>query len=288
MTLVLVSRGTSAFASGPLDGSRPSPDLTVSSLECTSEGQIARYDGTHWVCADDVTALWAQVEALQAQVTALEASLGDLQLQLEAKTTAREQADSRLRESIVAEATARAQTEARLQAHIDAEATAGLVSVDTIGRIEGLEYKLEHLSRNGNELWIAGANLYVVNGEGRTEHANGLGNLIVGYNERRGGLQDVRTGSHMLVVGRNLNYTQFGGIVVGQQNTASGAYASVIGGYGNTASGNFASVSGGYDNTASGELSSVIGGYDSTANGDLCSASGGGAHWCADSLSEYP
>jgi len=31
-----------------------------------------------------------------------------------------------------------------------------------------------------------GVNVQIVNGEGSTETANGLGNLIIGYNEERG------------------------------------------------------------------------------------------------------
>src|SRR6266850_7568315 len=37
-----------------------------------------------------------------------------------------------------------------------------------------------------NEVVISGANLRIVNGLGATDTTNGLGNLIVGYNELRG------------------------------------------------------------------------------------------------------
>ena len=58
-----------------------------------------------------------------------------------------------------------------------------------------LESLLKHFSRKGNEVTIKGANLHLVNGLGQTDCVdeeepipdcpNGLGNLIVGYNELR-------------------------------------------------------------------------------------------------------
>jgi hypothetical protein len=98
-----------------------------------------------------------------------------------------------------------------------------------------------------NEVVINGANLRIVNGLGDTRTTNGLGNLIVGYNDTRGGLvtDDIRTGSHNVVVGRQLNYGSFGGLVVGELNDILGQFASVSGGTGNRALGGYSSVSGG-------------------------------------------
>src|SRR5262249_7854663 len=50
-------------------------------------------------------------------------------------------------------------------------------------RLAVLEYKLQYISGGPNEVVITGANLRIVNGLGSTETTNGLGNLIVGYNE---------------------------------------------------------------------------------------------------------
>ena len=72
----------------------------------------------------------------------------------------------------------------------------------------------------------------------------------------------------MLAVGSGLNYTTYGGIVVGEWNTTTGAFASVSGGLLNTASGNFSSVSGGAFNEASAFRSSVSGGDSTTAVGN--------------------
>jgi hypothetical protein len=130
--------------------------------------------------------------------------------------------------------------------------------------------------------------LHIVNGLGSTDCTdeqpepepipdcpNGLGNLIVGYNEPRAFAENVRTGSHNVVVGSQHNFSRFGGLVVGNFNTISGDFASVSGGLGNTASGEFSSVSGGAGNMASGFAASVSGGQENTVSGEFSSVSGG-------------
>ena len=119
------------------------------------------------------------------------------------------------------------------QAYVDALET----------RIEALENLLANVTRVGNDITFSGANLHIVNGTGTTGGAvNGLGNLVVGYNELRG-TGDDRTGSHNMVVGKNHNYSSYGGLVAGLSNTISGGFASVGGGQYNEASGDCASVS---------------------------------------------
>ena len=158
---------------------------------------------------------------------------------------------------------------------------------------------------------VSDANLRVVNGLGSTFSANGLGNLIVGYDEDGGkaadgtpGGGDSKTGSHNVVIGPWHSYPSFGGLVGGLDNaitgahatatgegsiasgymstvtggldsTASGPYASVVGGSGNTASGNFSTVTGGLENEASGFVSSVSGGWDNEASGFAASVTAG-------------
>jgi hypothetical protein len=142
-------------------------------------------------------------------------------------------------------------------------------------RIAALEAKLAGLTRSGNDFVITNGNLYIQSGSGTTNGAvNGKGNLIIGYNELRGS-SDVRTGSHNLIVGSAHNYSSYGGMVVGNWNTISGAYASVSAGTNNIASGMFSSVSGGEMNTASNGGSSVTGGDHNTASGAYSSVSGG-------------
>ena len=141
-------------------------------------------------------------------------------------------------------------------------------------RVAALENLLVHFARNGDDVIIAGANLHIVNGLGNTQSTNSLGNVIIGYNELRGSDND-RSGSHMLVVGEEQNYSSFGGIVVGFHNETSGDYSSVSGGVFNTASGDNASVTGGRGNRASGIRSSVTGGDDNEASGFDASVTGG-------------
>jgi hypothetical protein len=151
--------------------------------------------------------------------------------------------------------------------------TARLTTLETENtRLKGL---LKHISVIGNDIFITGANLHVVNSLNETDSKNGLGNVIIGYNEPRGDGRADRSGSHMLVVGQQLNYGSFGGIVVGQRNTASGEFSSVSGGEENTASGGSSSVSGGRLNVASGFASSVSGGEENGSGERFSSVSGG-------------
>ena len=146
---------------------------------------------------------------------------------------------------------------------------------------------------------FTGVNVQIVNGlkstngnpfnpdsvESSQIRVNGVGNLIVGYNELGNplGFGDNRTGSHNIVFGHGNNYTSFGGIVGPNDCSVSGPFASVTGGRQNTASGYWTSVSGGQYNSASGGSSkyysyaggSVSGGYRNTASGYYASVSGG-------------
>ena len=133
----------------------------------------------------------------------------------------------------------------------------------------------QFVSVEGTDIVFSGANVHVVDGSGDTHGTHGLGNLTVGYNELRGDGTDDRTGSHNLIVGKRHNYSSYAGLVVGYENTISGAYASVSGGYSNVASGGHSSVSGGAENEASEYASSVAGGIANTASAMYASVSGG-------------
>jgi hypothetical protein len=147
-------------------------------------------------------------------------------------------------------------------------------------RVAALEDLLTHVSRKGNEVFLTRANLHIVNGLGRTECAdaegnpipdcpNGLGNLIVGYNEPRDSVfgENIRTGSHNVVVGPGHNFSRVGGVVAGELNEISGDFASVIGGDFNTANNRQSAVIGGSGNAASGLQSVVCGGENNKASG---------------------
>ena len=166
-------------------------------------------------------------------------------------------------------------------------------------------------------LRIAGANLQVVNGLGGTATANGVGNVIVGYDETSsssnltcslgehwnsqpaclsaGGTWAIshKTGSHNVVVGALNSYSRYGGVVAGLNNRATGGYSSAIGGFTNLAAGFESTVTGGSVNVASGSASSVTGGSGNTATGTSSAVSGGasrsatgGNDWRAGSLLE--
>ncbi|HMF97069.1 MAG TPA: hypothetical protein VKE96_22380, partial [Vicinamibacterales bacterium] len=143
-----------------------------------------------------------------------------------------------------------------------------------------------HISSGPDDVTITGANLRIVNGVGSTDIANGVGNLIVGYDESRqeldgcsgstaGFCTDRRTGSHDVVVGRFNNFSSFGRLVIGEVNEISGRFSSVSGGGTNTAVGDYSSVSGGGGNAAFGKNSSISAGVNNRAIGFLSSVIGG-------------
>jgi len=89
-----------------------------------------------------------------------------------------------------------------------------------------------------------GVNVHIRNGMGDTGTPNGLGNLIVGYNEgpHPSGL---RTGSHNFVGGTLNAFQASGGLVLGSQNWINNPYATILGGEGNQADGLASSILGG-------------------------------------------
>jgi hypothetical protein len=148
---------------------------------------------------------------------------------------------------------------------------------------------------------FTGVNVQVVNGIDQST-ANGLGNLIIGYNADRAflfsGVGEVcsdgeydnqsecesngatwavshKSGSHNLVGGNKNSYSATGGLVFGWNNVINRNYASVSGGYNNKASGQYSSINGGFENTASGLYSSVSGGRKNIASEKYSSVNGG-------------
>jgi hypothetical protein len=146
-------------------------------------------------------------------------------------------------------------------------------------RVKALEDTLAGVSRSGTTLRFRHMNLQLINGAGATGVVNGLGNLIIGYDEpgdtgHGPTPPPTKTGSHNLVLGRNNSFTSAGGIVVGYSNTLSGQFSAVFGEF-NTASGGTSAVTGGINNVASGSDSSVSGGDGNTAIGGSVSGGAG-------------
>jgi hypothetical protein len=163
-------------------------------------------------------------------------------------------------------------------------------------RVAALESKLTNLAAlntylslqtvNGQPtVRVSGANLQVVNGAGTTESVNGVGNLIVGYDEASGSFTSTgriyeigsakKTGSHNVVVGAAHAYPSYGGLVAGWGNRVDGRFAVAAGGALNAAFSDYSTASGGGMNTSSAVFSSVTGGFLNTAS-DVYSAVAGG------------
>lgn len=103
---------------------------------------------------------------------------------------------------------------------------------------------------------FSGVNVQVVSGAGKTNAAvNGLGNLVIGYDENEG--KHAQTGSHDLILGEEQTFTSFGGIVAGRFNTVTGEFASVLGGFKNTAAGKYSSILGKKEQAAKNEYESI-------------------------------
>jgi hypothetical protein len=148
------------------------------------------------------------------------------------------------------------------------------------GGLETLSKILPHM--NYVEKGIAGqptiqfssVNVQVVSGSGKTDASpNGMGNLVIGYDENA--VNHQQTGSHYLILGEEQTFTSYAGILGGRDNAITAPFASVSGGYFNVVSGPDSSISGGAENTAGGEHTSVSGGSLNSAFGPDSSISGG-------------
>ena len=133
--------------------------------------------------------------------------------------------------------------------------------------LETKQAAMDCLYQVGTDLYVDGCNLHVQDGTGFTfAGPNGLGNLIVGYNEDDPFADSEKTGSHNVIVGAYHTYTNTNGLVAGINNTIAGHGAAVTGGKLNVASGWGSSVNGGYAKEASGYLSSVRGGIQNVGD----------------------
>ena len=222
------------------------------------------------VLAQPVLSSAQRLANLEAAVSSLTAAVTALQTENAAQSTLLQSQAS----AIAALQSALTKQIADSKAYTDSMGTSTLASAKTYtdGNVAPLADKLTHFSRSGNEVYITGANLNIRNGLGHSYTSlNGLGNLVVGYNELRTGTDAVntRTGSHNFVIGLQNNFSSAGAIVAGSNNNSTNYMASVYGGTGNTASGLYAHISGGYNNTASGNWSNIGGGRDKVASSTL-------------------
>jgi len=215
--------------------------------------------------AQPSTAFVKRLADAEAQLATLVAQTG----MLAAAVDALRAENSALRAALATEAADRA-------AQVDSAAANALSTAKTYSdtRLAPVADKVLHLSRSGNNLLITGANVYIRNGLGSTVNNgfNGLGNLILGYNEGRNqgaSNPDVRTGSHNLIVGVGANYARNASIITGINNSSGNNFASVYGGTGNSANATFSSVVGGFNNFTTGGWATILGGRDRTAANQL-------------------
>ena len=124
----------------------------------------------------------------------------------------------------------------------------------------------QHLSIADGLVLIEGANLQVVSGTGQTHgEIHGKGNVIVGYNED---FANVKTGSHNLVIGSYHNYSSFGGLVAGYENSIWGEFCTVTGGVFNTATDINCTILGGKNTLARGNMTTIVGGSGNESSGN--------------------
>lgn len=147
---------------------------------------------------------------------------------------------------------------------------------DRVGSLDGL---LTGVSRgkdaDGYEtLTISGENVQINDGSGSENTTDGLGNLIVGYDQDN--LDSyARSGSNNLIVGDDSGWTSFGALLAGFDNRVGAEYGAITGGEGNQVTGNEASVSAGEDNTAQSAQSGIAGGVDNRTSGSADAIAGG-------------
>jgi hypothetical protein len=219
---------------------------------------------------------------IDAEAAARAAADTGLRGNIDSEAAARHAADTMLQSNIDAEAAARDAADTTLQRNIDAIsggggsvpenllALAGYVSIST-DPIQGLR---------GPHVIFTGVNVHIQNGIGASGDGirypgalNGVGNLIVGYNENHN--IGLRSGSHNLVIGPGHGYESAGGFVAGSMNRVHGLFATITGGNMNRAGGVHSSVGGGSTNVATGTFSVVGGGSNNTASGSNATVSGG-------------
>jgi hypothetical protein len=222
-----------------------------------TESELAILERQNTMLISQLAAATSPSTALSGQVTALQSQVAGLQSE-----------------------------DATFKGHIASLQSDNATLTSEVSALQGTLSKVSYDPHGLNglpTLTDGGANLQIVNGTGTTHGTiNGLGNLIVGYDENP--QSRAQTGSHNLILGEDQEFTSYGGLVGGFFNEATGPTAAVFG-YGNTAQGSNDTVTGGILNTASGVGSSVSGGRSNRASGDEASVSGGNHNIAGDESS---
>jgi hypothetical protein len=132
------------------------------------------------------------------------------------------------------------------------------------------------IEEDGTLVVVKGANLQVIDGSGGTGGVtNGLGNLIVGYNEEYAQGERDHSGSHNLVIGDDHTYSSYGSIVAGEGNSVTAPSSAILAGHNNSVSGLRGAVLGGDSNNVTGTNATISGGVENGADGGDSSIAGG-------------
>jgi len=204
---------------------------------------------------DSLAAAQARIADLEAELAATDGTIGSLEAEL-----------------------------AVLQAdYLTSDALSGVTSDITLlqAEVDDLENEIVYdlgdyvsVSTSRNIVYVADANLHIRDGSGGTDGStNGLGNLIIGYDEDDGA--DDKSGSHNIILGEDHSYSGYGGIVSGHNNTISGRDASAIGGQTNTVTGDNAVTIGGQTTLVDGWSAAALGGTGNIASGLTAAIVGG-------------
>lgn len=124
-------------------------------------------------------------------------------------------------------------------------------------------------------LRITGVDVQIVNGVGTSLSANGVGNLVMGYNELRNDGSDDHNGSHNIIAGTRNNYSKSCGVNIGFENELHGEMASLISTENSNVSDWCSNITGGYLNTVMGKWSAITSGAYCTNWGDNSHICGG-------------
>ncbi len=269
------------------------PNQFTSGTRAVAAGVNANFDATAVSVNDNqtqLTDLVAQIVALTAIVNANSATITTLQTDntnLQAEIDALEVVDTQHAADIAIAIAQSTENKAGISG-LRNDLVAGLAS-----------YLSVETDNQGNPVAIfSGINVHVNNSLGTTSSINGLGNLIVGYDESTNDIdedcslgiyQDQTTceanneiwalvhksGSHNIVVNSGHNYSRAGGLIAGINNSLTNDNTSITGGENNRATNISSSISGGEWNRAIGQYSSVSGGSFNQSSGPSSSVSGG-------------
>ncbi len=269
------SEGDSAYDDTEVLAAIAELEATVSTQAQTIEALEAELAGV--TGGIDVTDLAAQVGDNSNAVDALTVSVNDNADGIEALQAAGYATETWVTDQAFASVSDVETALGDLQVDIDTNAaavvsnasdistnTSDLSSLETeVDAFVGLEDLATYLTvdTSDDSVVFTGANVYVQSGSGSTNGTvNGLGNLIVGYDEDDG--SDDKSGSHNLIVGMYHSYSEHESIIGGYNNESAGV-RHILGGRSNSASADY-NVVFGRANEVSTSYSSILGGFTST------------------------